>query len=774
MLNRKHVALLLVPSLVMLSACAGATALPQPPAAQSAPGAGSPAAHAYDRLPLYFVENRGQTDPAVAYYVPGHENTLYFTSDGITLAFTGAPAASAGTQPLAPSVVSLPGADVAAVGLALPGSLLSVAAPAETRWTVKLDFVGANPGVRPVGENPTSTVFSYFHGQPSQWQAGVPAFTQLRYHNLWPGIDLVYSGQSNQLKYECVVQPGADPAQIRLAYRGASGVRITPDGQLEVSTPLIRFSDAAPMAYQEQAGQRVPVAMSYALQASTSGGPAASYGYGFHLGAYDRSRPVILDPTVLVYAGYIGGADLDSGSGIAVDSNGNAYITGLTQSPGTFPAMVGPDLTFHGGEDAFVAKVNASGTALVYAGYLGGTGDDEGNSIAVDSNDNAYVTGVTSSSDFPVSGGLSHTYGGGASDAFVAKVSADGTHLVYSGYIGGSAKDVGNSIAVDVNGNAYVAGFTLSSQTTFPVKGGPDLTYGGGTDFGDAFVAEVSADGSGLVYNGYIGGAGDDSGNAITVDGSGNVFVAGFTNSRQDTFPVKVGPGLTFNNLSGGEAFVAEVAAGGASLVYCGYIGGAGTDSAKGIAIDTGGNAYVTGETSSSQSSFPVKVGPSLTYSGNNDAFVAKVHTGGASLDYAGYIGGSGTDEGLGIVVDNGGTAYVSGSTNSTESSFPVVGGPSVHYGGGLDDAFVAKVNASGSALLFAGYIGGAGTDIGGGIALGQGGSVYLTGQTFSDQSTFPVTTGPYRTYGGNGDAFVAKVISFVPTNFVYLPLIMR
>src|SRR5579859_6173368 len=770
--SRKHVALLLVPSLIVLSACAGASALPQAPADRSAPGAASPAAHAYDRLPLYFVENHGQTDPAVAYYVPGHENTLYFTSDGITLAFTGAPAASAGTQALAPSAIGLPAADVAGAGLTLPGSRLS-AAPAETRWAVKLDFVGANPGVRPVGENPASTVFSYFHGQPNQWQAGVPAFTQLRYHNLWPGIDLVYSGQSNQLKYEFVVQPGADPAQIRLAYRGASGVRLTPDGQLEVSTPLIRFSDAAPVAYQEQAGQRVPVAMSYALQASPSGGPAASYGYGFHLGAYDRSRPVILDPTVLLYAGYIGGADLDSGSGIAVDNNGNAYITGLTQSPGTFPAKVGPDLTFHGGEDAFVAKVNASGTALVYAGYLGGTGDDEGNSIAVDGQGNAYVTGVTFSSDFPAAGGLSHTYGGNG-DAFVAEVSADGTHLVYSGYIGGSAKDVGNSIDVDNNGNAYVAGFTLSSQATFPVKGGPGLTYGGGVDFGDAFVAEVSAGGTGLVYNGYIGGAGDDSGNAIRVDGSGKAFVAGFTNSHQDTFPVKVGPGLTFNILSGGEAFVAEVAVGGGSLVYCGYIGGAGTDSAKGIAIDTGGNAYVTGETSSNQSSFPVKVGPSLTYSGNNDAFVARVHAGGASLDYAGYIGGSGTDEGLGIVVDSFGYAYVSGSTSSTESSFPVVGGPSVHYGGGSDDAFVAKVNPSGSALMFAGYIGGAGTDIGGGIALGQAGNVYLTGQTFSDQSTFPVANGPYLTYGGNGDAFVAKVSSFVPNHFLYLPLINR
>jgi len=567
------------------------------------------------------------------------------------------------------------------------------------------------------------------------------------------------------------VQPGADPSQIRLAYRGASGVRLTPDGQLEVSTPLIRFSDAAPVAYQEQAGQRAPVAMSYALQASPSGGPAASYGYSFHLGAYDHSQPVILDPTVLVYAGYIGGADLDSGSGIAVDNNGNAYITGLTQSPGTFPAKVGPDLTFHGGEDAFVAKVNASGTALDYAGYLGGTGNDEGNSIAVDGAGNAYVTGVTSSSDFPVSGGLSHTYGGGASDAFVAKVSADGTHLVYSGYIGGAAKDVGNSIAVDVNGNAYVAGFTLSSQTTFPVKGGPDLTYGGGTDFGDAFVAEVSADGSGLVYSGYIGGAGDDSGNAITVDGSGNAFVAGFTNSHEDTFPVKGGPSLTFAG-GGGDGFVAEVAAGGGSLVFCGFIGGSGTDSAKGIALDAG-NIYVAGQTDSTN--LPVKVGPSLTYGGGvSDAFVARVHAGGASLDYAGYIGGSGTDEGLGIVVDNIGDAYVSGSTNSTESSFPVVGGPSLHYGGGSDDAFVAKVNASGSALIYAGYIGGAGIDIGGGIALGQAGSVYLTGQTFSDQSTFPATTGPYLTYGGNGDAFVAKVSSFVPNHFVYLPLVMR
>ncbi len=269
-------------------------------------------------------------------------------------------------------------------------------------------------------------------------------------------------------------------------------------------------------------------------------------------------RSTLPAPT-LVYCGYIGGNDEDQGNGIAVDSSGNAYVTGYTYSTqATFPVTVGPDLTFNspGLSDAFVAKVNAAGTALVYCGYIGGSDDDFGNAIAVDSSGNAYVTGQTYSTEatFPETVGPDLT-SNGLSDAFVAKVNAAGTALVYCGYIGGSNDDQGNGIAVDGSGNAYVTGFTASTQATFPVTVGPDLTSNG---LDDAFVAKVNAGGTALAYCGYIGGSGVDQGNGIAVDGTGNAYVTGITASTQATFPVTVGPDLTYNG-GGVDAFVVRI-----------------------------------------------------------------------------------------------------------------------------------------------------------------------------------------------------------------------
>jgi hypothetical protein len=249
--------------------------------------------------------------------------------------------------------------------------------------------------------------------------------------------------------------------------------------------------------------------------------------------------------TSLVYAGYIGGSDIDVGGGIAVDPFGNAYVTGDTSSTeATFPETGGPDLTYNGSDDAFVAKVNAAGTSLLYAGFIGGSGLDSGLGIAVDAFGNAYVTGFTLSTEatFPVTGGPDLTFNGGLNDAFVAKVSAAGTSLVYSGFIGGSGLDAGRGIAVDASANAYVTGVTQSTEATFPETGGPDLTSNGETD---AFVAKVNPAGNSLVYAGFIGGSGPDSGHGIAVDASDNAYVTGVTQSTEATFPETGGPDLT-------------------------------------------------------------------------------------------------------------------------------------------------------------------------------------------------------------------------------------
>ncbi|HEX9688674.1 MAG TPA: SBBP repeat-containing protein, partial [Thermoanaerobaculia bacterium] len=348
------------------------------------------------------------------------------------------------------------------------------------------------------------------------------------------------------------------------------------------------------------------------------------------------------------------------------------------------------------GVDAFIVKVKSDGTGLDYAGYIGGTGTDRAFDVEVDSSGNAYVVGETSSgqSSFPETVGPSLIHSGGF-DAFVAKVGADGTGLVYAGYIGGLGDDQGFGIAVDVSGNAYVTGSTTSSGGTFPAAVGPDLSYNGGT--ADAFVAKVRSDGTGLDYAGYIGGAGTDEGNAIAVDAAGNAYVAGRTTSNQDTFPEAVGPDLTHNG--GSDAFIAKVRSNpnpnehpdGRGFDYAGYIGGANADLGFGVAVDVSGSAYVTGFTSSDQTTFPGIGGPDLTYNGNGDAFAAKVKSDGTGLDFAGYIGGAGSEEGHGIAVDASGDAYVAGFTNSTEVSFPVLIGPDLTLNLG-NDAFVAKV----------------------------------------------------------------------------------
>jgi hypothetical protein len=729
-----------MPRLAAAGQTAGDTRLPQ----------------SFGQLPLYFIENRGQADPRVAYYVQARGMTLYFTPEGVTFALV-APIRPAAAHQAERSSARDPTGDT-------PSDA------AWQRWAVRLDFLGANQDVRPVGQAQNETIVSYFRGPPEQWHTGLRTYSRIVYPDLWPGIDLVYAGAANQLKYEFLVKPGADPGQIRLRYRGATAVGLDAAGRLAVTTPLGGFADEPPVAWQEaDDGSRSAVAVSFTGPEQAARPPvegsaedtSVDFAFGFAVGDYDTTRPLVLDPVLLIYAGYIGGAEDDGGWRIAVDDVGNAYITGYTNSSqATFPVLTGPDLTYNGLYDAFVAKVNAAGTALLYVGYIGGAADDKGYGIAVDGGQHVYVTGYTLSDQysFPVIGGPDLTFNSyGYADAFVAKVHASGASLLYCGYIGGLSEDKGLDIAVDGSWNAYVVGAT-SSSGGFPVRVGPDLTHNGSTD---AFVTKVNAAGSALVYSGFIGGTGDDNGWAITVDDAGNAYVAGYTASNQTSFPVVGGPDLTFNGDR--DAFVAKVKADGTALVYAGYIGGSKDDRGNGIDIDRGGNVYVTGSTKSDEGSFPARVGPDLTQNGDSDAFVAKVNATGAALVYAGYIGGNGEDSGWAIAVDREENAYVTGYTYSTEATFPVVGGPDLTFNG-YYDAFVAKINWFGTALIYSGFIGGLRDDLGRGIAVDAAGDAYVTGYTRSDQATFPIVGGPDLTINGRNDAFVAKVREVPPT----------
>ena len=734
----------------------------------------------YGALPLLFIPNQGQFDSRVVYAVQGRDKSIFFTEQGLTVVLTDKPVAASARKD---------------DRLRRIGSPEPVAYTPKKRWALKLDFVDANPQARPETLEPAETLVSYFKGRPEEWRTGLRASRRIIYRNLWPGIDLIYSGTVNRLKYDFIVHPGADPDRIRLAWRGADSVQVTEEGQLAVFTPLGTLRDEMPKAWQEDKGRRESVTVAYGLQApagvqvaslATNGLLAGTNPHerahivGFTVGDYDRSRALVLDPEMLVYCGFIGGSASEYGAAIAVDSNGSAYVTGETSSPqASFPETVGPDLTYNGGEDdAFVAKLRADGTGLVYCGFIGGTGRDPGYAIAVDNGGNAYITGSTYSTDgsFPVTGGLDPTHNGG-NDAFVAKVRADGTSLVYCGFIGGKAPDYGFGIAVDSGGNAYVAGSTDSADGSFPVIGGLDSTHNGGTR--DAFVAKVRADGTSLIYCGFIGGTGYDQGNGIAVDSSGSAYVTGSTDSSAGGagalgFPVTIGPDLTQNGSN--DAFVAKVRADGTGLVYCGFIGGTGIDGGQGVAVDSDRNAYVTGYTTSTATSFPETVGPDLSHNGDFDAFVAKVRADGTALTYCGFIGGSGEEFGpsSGIAVDSSGNAYVTGHTTSTETSFPVIVGPDLSYNGGERDAFVAKVQTDGKGLAYCGYIGGAGGEGGTGIAVDRAGDAYVTGWTVSTETSFPVTVGPDVSANGGGDAFVAKVTTQEFPWPIFLPAILE
>ncbi len=618
------------------------------------------------QLPLYFIENRGQLDHQVAYYVQGKGASIYFAPTGAT--FVLRPGVSSGEMTAQLQRVALHAAPRTSPLDEAPPDLL------------KLDFVGANPQVRPQGRDRTAAVISYFRGTQDQWQTGVPTYSNVVYPDLWPGIDLVYSGDNRRLKYTFVVKPGADPRQILLAYHGATDLHRAHDGSLIVRTPGGGFSEEKPYVYQEINGQQVPVTAAYVTEYLAA---EKSHRYRFQLGAHNPEYSLIVDPATLIYAGYIGGSGAEFGNGIAVDTNGNAYITGSTTTTSTsypFPTKLGPDVSFNGALDAFVAKVRADGTGLIYAGYIGGSARDTANGIAVDRAGSAYVVGLTESpqATFPRLVGPDLSYNGGALDVFVAKVRPDGLGLLYSGYVGGRTDEAAFRIAVDATGNAYIMGLTDSLQTTFPdgdgfgTLPGPDRTYNGGTS--DAFVAKVKANGSGLAYATYIGGSGNEIGAGIAVDGAGNAYAVGTTSSTQATFPDGDGfgtlPGVD-KVYNGGinDAFVAKIHAAGTVFSYASFIGGNLADVATGVAVDKTGNAYVVGFTQSLAATFPVRIGPRLAYrGGTSDGFITKVNATGAALVYSGYIGRTGADACVDVAVDSAGGAYVVGETTPPSS----------------------------------------------------------------------------------------------------------
>lgn len=612
-------------------------------------------------LPLFFFPNTGQTDSSVRYLVQTPDLSARFRTDSATFQVQG--------------------------------------------QHVAVRFVGANPDVVVKGASRLDAKINFFLGT-SDWKTDVPSYSKIVYRGLYPGIDMTYGGAGREVKSEFLVAAGANPRRIRLEY--SEPVAIDTEGNLAAGD---KFREPAPEIYQQVGSVRVKIAGRYRL--------ITPHTVGFELGAYDTTRPLVIDP-VISYCTYLGGSSPTDITSIALDSSANLYVTGWTSAL-DFPIDGAIYAANQGGDDIIVAKLNAAGTALIYATYIGGRGDDQGNAIAVDSLGQAYVTGFTSSLNFPLVLSNRSTLGG-STTAVALKLNAAGNSLLYSGYLGGTTYDVGTAIAVDSNSNAYIAGDTQS--TNFPTVSPTQAVIGGGID---AFITKLNSAG-GITFSTYLGGSGNEHSGGIAVDSLGDIFVTGGTFSSN--FPV-LSP-LQATNHGGQDAFLTKISYTGA-VAFSTYYGGNGgsigsPEQANAIALDTAGNPYIAGVTNSTN--FPVTTGTFQTgLNGGQNVFVVKIASSGLAIGYSTYLGGEGTDWATGIAVNAAGDAYVSGYTSSV--NFPQASPVQATFGG-LFDAFVSEFNFAGNGLIFSTYYGGSGSDAANAIALDTNANIFIGGQTNS------------------------------------------
>jgi hypothetical protein len=732
--------------------------------------------HEYTQLPMAFEPNVGQSNGQAKFLARGDGYAVFLTPKEAALVLR-RPSSSKKVTDSATEHNSAP----------LSGS--------QATGVVRMQLVGTDstPRFDALDELPGKS--NYLIGrEAADWHVNVPNYRKVAERGVYPGIDLVYYGTQRQIEYDFVVSPGADPRVIQLAIEGQRKLSIDAQGELVASVEGGEVRLKKPFAYQEVDGGKQIVAANYVLQ--RDGGVA------FGLGKYDPSRTLIIDP-ILSYSTYLGGSNIDGANAIAVAPDKTAFITGGTYSldfPTAHPLQPnhgGPDDFF---KDAFVTKLSADGSMLLYSTYLGGKFEDVGYGIAVDAFGDAYVTGTTESGDFPVPstipsfnplcggdgacGATWNPQGFLVRNAFVIKLNPEGSLPLYSAFLGFYENVIGRAISVDANQIAYVTGQVGPNITPtvpiippkvppppFPITpNAAQPTFAGGAT--EAFVAKISATGNTIEYLTYLGGSDEEIGYGIAADTKGNANVTGLTYSGD--FPMVNALQPTYGGA--GDAFFARVntnASGPSSLVYSTFLGGSNLDQGNGVAVDSNGIAYIAGFAgggvlpfgSTSLCGNAVTSGPC---GGTADAFVAKIDgtkAGAASLVYFTYIGGSGADSGNGIAVDSAGDAYITGST-VTGSTTPSDDFPHTaavfqpQYGGGNADAFVTELDPTGSNLLYSSFLGGTNTDAGFGIAVDSSsattGAAYVAGQTCS--LDFPLANPLQPAPGGNCDAFVSKI----------------
>jgi len=647
----------------------------------------------FGNVPLYFEENRGQTNAHARYIARSPNRVGFVTQDGWTLSLHGHP--------------------------------------------VSMHMAGANTKALFAGEGSVEGITNYFLG--SRAIIALPHYASVRGHNIRPGIDIVYHGNERDLEYDLVIHPGADAGALRLRFEGSRPV-LADDGDIVLKTSMGEVRQRKPRVWQEARGQRTEVGCTYTLLESG----LESGEVGLSLSNYNRSAELIVDP-VITYSTYLTGTGEDTPAGIAVDGSGYAYIAGTTSST-DFPVTSG---TYQGATDVFVTKLNPSGTALVYSTYIGGTANDRAYGMAIDNAGNAYVTGFTSSNNFPVT---VNQFTSGV-HAFALKLGSTG-NIVYSTALAGNGSETGSAIATDASGSAYVAGNT--SSTNFPVTAGSYMTTPGGG--GDAFVAKLSSTGQ-ISYATYLGGSASDSVTAIAVDASGNAFVGGVTSSAN--FPATMGA-YAAAYAGNQDAFVAKLNPTGSALVYATFLGGSYSDYLNGLALDAAGNCYVTGATQSID--FPTTPGAFKTTLGafaNKSGFVTKLNATGTALVYSTFLSGTnGDDSALGIAVDSNGAAYVAGFAHS--SNFPTTPG-ALKRGPATTsdlDMFLSRFAIDGSALTYSTRLGSSGTEGAFALALDPVSGVYIAGVS-EDSLIYPTTSGAYQASSpkSSSQRFISSVV---------------
>ena len=701
----------------------------------------------YGDVPLMFEANQGQTDSQVKFLSHGGGYSVFLTAGGLVLALRSSETAPTTDDSAAPFPRRHP-SRLSAV------RQLEKGAREGKSTALAIDLVGAAANPVIVGEQALRTPINYFIGRdPSKWRRNVPTYSRIRYRNVYPGIDLVYYGNDRSVEYDFDLAPGADATQIQFSVRGADSLNVAPGGDLLLTKGVHELRFQTPVLYQEIRGVRTRVPGTYVLRDSTH--------VGFYVGSYDNTKPLVIDP-VLVYSTFLGGSGDDFSNGIAVDSSGDAYVVGLTDSP-NFPASIGSynPTQFR----MFLTKLDPTGSSLLFADYFGGTGgSDEAYAVALDSSGNAFVTGDATSSDFPVVNAYQSTLSG-STDAFLVKFSADGSSIIYSTYLGGSNSQFANSVSVDPAGEAVIAGVTQS--TDFPLFNAYQSSISA-DQFGDwgvyGFLTKFAANGTSLVYSTYLAGNTLNTGSCtgcfpdseimgVVTDASGNAYVTG--NTSTTNFPVTSSaltttfPGYSLSSVG----FVSEFDTSGV-IVYSTYLGGLSSTFLNAIAVDTTGSAYVTGFDIANDS-FPIVTtsicDPSVAAC--NGAIIAKLDPTGSSLVYSTFLGTSNNMEGQAIQVDASGDAFVVGSDVQFDLSNPIEG-----YAGGNGDVVIAQIDPTATTLLMATFLGGQGLEAAAdSLALDTHGAVYVTGVTQS--LDFPVTQSALQTtLGGQTDAFISKI----------------